>query len=684
MHLTAHSQGVSLSDMPIAHALSIACWRGGRWIAMTPAVDRDGTRVIAAHDGVNATLTFRPRDGWIAYDLHATADAPTRVRLLLALPGARGAFHLIPGVLHGDNNLPRAEPGHFPNLTLAHPESVSCAPYWEFRADRASHPLSMLLADGAAAGVWIDPYSDAKQQADGFIRNGVCAQLAHDGGADACGVTLGYRNDPVTFINKDDWADASEHALTEARASGGIMLLNAASRLEAHRIVRTVYEQHRDCPTAALSQREAAAALLDALLRINWHDAQGRNAVGGRSGQMSEFFGGGYFREHFTNMRVVDKRTMQLQAWRTLPEIGWTGGGVIGYPLLVAAHTFADATADQRARYVLDLVSQAYRPESGLRWEVCGKHEGKRMNWWWSGYLVQDVHASYVNASAAYYSLKAVRFARDVLGERRDDWLATDLKVLDAMLDLQLPDGGFGFTYSPDEHKVLDTEGFGGSYFVPAMALAHVLTGESKYLESARRGIAYYHAFVRDLNCWGTPLDTWKAVDEEGNLGFIRGARLMHEITGEQQHLDMLVDGANYEYLWRYGFRARPEYPPLKNSPFNSCGGSITSVSNPHIHPMGVNVCDDLKYLATQLAGDDRAYHQARCDDGLQWAANIVSMYPRHTGYGAPGVLSERWCPSDGLVVETFADGSPSSLWFAYNGWAAAAVLEGLVEAGGM
>ena len=42
--------------------------------------------------------------------------------------------------------------------------------------------------------------------------------------------------------------------------------------------------------------------------------------------------------------------------------------------------------------------------------------------------------------------------------------------------------------------------------------------------------------------------------------------------------------------------------------------------------------------------------------------------------------VAARFCPSDGLTLETFPDGTPSSLWFACNGWAAAAVLEGLAE----
>jgi len=92
---------------------------------------------------------------------------------------------------------------------------------------------------------------------------------------------------------------------------------------------------------------------------------------------------------------------------------------------------------------------------------------------------------------------------------------------------------------------------------------------------------------------------------------------------------------------------------------------------------MGIFVSHDLQYLAATGGGD---VHARRCADGLDWGLNCIELYPEISGYGCRGVLTERFCPSDGLTIETFPDGSPSSLWFSYNGWAAAAVLEGLAE----
>jgi len=67
-----------------------------------------------------------------------------------------------------------------------------------------------------------------------------------------------------------------------------------------------------------------------------------------------------------------------------------------------------------------------------------------------------------------------------------------------------------------------------------------------------------YHRDVQRIEAFGTPMDTALAPDSEGILGFIRGARVMHQQTGEAQYLEMLDHGLRYEYLWRYAYRARP------------------------------------------------------------------------------------------------------------------------------
>jgi hypothetical protein len=92
---------------------------------------------------------------------------------------------------------------------------------------------------------------------------------------------------------------------------------------------------------------------------------------------------------------------------------------------------------------------------------------------------------------------------------------------------------------------------------------------------------------------------------------------------------------------------------------------------------MSLIVAGEFAYLAAQT-GD--TYHRDRLADVVQWALNSIELYPAVMGYGRLGVMSERFCPSDGLLEERYPDGTPASTWFTYNGWGAAAALEGLIS----
>jgi hypothetical protein len=93
---------------------------------------------------------------------------------------------------------------------------------------------------------------------------------------------------------------------------------------------------------------------------------------------------------------------------------------------------------------------------------------------------------------------------------------------------------------------------------------------------------------------------------------------------------------------------------------------------------MSVVATSDLEYLARHTNDD---YHQQRADDGMAWLMNTMELYPDTMGYGRYGVLSERTCPSDGLLVERYADsGAPASTWWSYNAWAAGSAMEAIGE----
>ena len=66
--------------------------------------------------------------------------------------------------------------------------------------------------------------------------------------------------------------------------------------------------------------------------------------------------------------------------------------------------------------------------------------------------------------------------------------------------------------------------------------------------------------------------------------------------------------------------------------------------------------------------------------DGTAWMMQNLELYPEKSGYGRYGMVSERFCPSDGLVTERYSDGRPYSSWFTFNLWATANVLEAIMD----
>jgi hypothetical protein len=658
MKFENYGENIQLHDVHFSLSLRVFFLKDEEWRLSNLKAAGDRT-FQAKEEGICLALTFDEAAGCgLPYHLEFTSDFETRIKLELELLDEKELFHLIPANIFGDNNIAMAKPNEYPILTDGYPEEAFCSTVWEFRADRASHPVSILCCAKGAVGISIDPYSP--MPGEEHVRNGVFAQLPNQ-----FGVTLGYCNTPFTFITKRQINKATYDLSKSALASGKIYSSYGKGRQEAHKILRHVYYAYHETPEFKKTYGEAAKSLIDAFINISWSDLV----------------------KNYTNLNCTVPDDNHLKPWRQLPEIGWTAGGVMAYPFAVGEYVLGIDRSyfrDRKSyRELLDEIAACYNEKSGLlndvtipNWRV--GFEPSNVNGWWADFgLVKDCHCAYTVGSALAYMMRTLRFLKQYKNESNENWLDISLKVLDTMVELQGENGSYGYTYSAIEKKVLDWEGFAGCWFAESMAYGYEFTHDEKYVASAKKALEYYYGFVKGICCWGTPMDTWKSVDEEGNLAFIRAARLLHEITGEKRYLKMLEAGANYEYIWKYAYRVQQDLPPLKDSNWNSCGGSVTSVSNPHIHPMGMLVLKDLEYLAEQTHD---AYHKDRARDTIAFMMNTMELYPEVTGYGRYGVLTERFCASDGLIIEHFSDGTPSSSWFSYNGWAGAAALEGIVE----
>ena len=158
-------------------------------------------------------------------------------------------------------------------------------------------------------------------------------------------------------------------------------------------------------------------------------------------------------------------------------------------------------------------------------------------------------------------------------------------------------------------------------------------------------------------------------------LSYIRAVRMLHELTGKEKYLDHLRDALCYEYSFKLCYNTPVQVPPLSALHWSSCGGSITSVANPHIHPMSSTVIDEMLYY---LRFRTDSYIRSRLEDTALWSLQTFNTHDGEYGYGRTGWMSERFCHCEGLLVEKYPDGSPASTWFALMPWACGSILEGI------
>ena len=185
----------------------------------------------------------------------------------------------------------------------------------------------------------------------------------------------------------------------------------------------------------------------------------------------------------------------------------------------------------------------------------------------------------------------------------------------------------------------------------------------------------YHNRYVAHMECYGAPLDTSKAVDSEGILGYIKAVGCLYAITGDAMYLDRMREAFAYECSFRFCWNSPVGVPPLNEVGWSSCGGSVTSTSNAHIHPMSSVAIEDMVYY---LRYRNDTYIASRLCDAVGWSCQTYNLKDGEYGYGRVGWMSERFCHCQGFLDERYPDGSLCSTWRCLMPWAAGAILDGL------
>lgn len=591
------------------------------------------------------------------------------IRFQLSLQKLDSRFFL-PAFLYGRNKGECAANGKwfYPRIREGSVE-IPYSPWWMVRSDRLSHPAALAYEHGHVLGVSGSPYyltEQGRKRAWVPGQSGVFYQYAGFGCSLEEGwlaYTLGYENAPQLFVNSDTIEERQALGSNCFQIEVGetirfyLQLYDYQTEHESgvSAAIRHVYECYHEPPRMGSSIYQATEDLSEAIAADAWI-AEGNN--------------------YSTQVYEREDGSFSYNQWFS---ISWTGGVEVAVPMLMAGLRLQrENMREQALLCIQDIVEHSMNAASGLPYDACTDGVWS-VDGWWRGHMHAKGHASYLAGQAVYYVLKGYEYEKR-LGQRiHTDWLEFAEKIICKMETTKNSDAEYPYIWSEKTGAGLEYDAFSGTWCLASAAYYCFLTGDKQWLAGlAQSEVHYYETYVRHMECYGTPLDTDKAVDSEGILAYCKAVHYLHLLTGEEQYLDHLRDGLLYEFSFKFCYNSPVQVPPLSKLGWSSCGGSVTSTCNPHIHPMSNNIVDEMLYY---LCYREDSYIRGRMEDTVAWGCQTYNTYAKEYDYGRKGWMSERFCHSEALLVERYPDGTPASTWFALLPWGSSNIIEGMTGA---
>ena len=599
------------------------------------------------------------------------------VHLKIMINANRPKFFM-PGFMYNTNTADKPSSGRkaFPRIKRT-PGGKPESDFFMTRSDRLAEPVSLVYSEGHVWGIAAPPYwveengrpvpisfeEDFKKPGNAsFLQYGGFSCNINDNGSVSAGYTLGYEDAPWLFVQT---ANVFER---EALDDNNSFCIEAGETIEFpitvydyaggdersiyNALIHTYTRFHEMPRTISGMDEDKAVFLLSAAIRDNaWLEEE----------KMYSGF-------------VFDRE--KGPGFNKIGSLSWTNGLAVAVPMLFAANRMRDEKArNQSISFIDNVIENSFNKDSGLLYDAVEDGRWSVYGWWYNG-MHSGGHSAYLNGQAVYYILKAYLSEKKEHNLTHDNWISFVAPVISKM-NLEInSDNEYPFSFSERTGTGLEYDSMGGAWCLAATALYEHVTQDREYLDIIKKSEQhYFDAFVGKCECYGGPLDTDKAVDDEGILAYIRAVRILHEITGEEYLLDHMKDALHYEFSFKLSYNTPVSVLPLSKTGWSSCGGSITSVANPHIHPMSSTIIPEMRYYVDI---HDDGYIRSRLEDTVKWSLQTFNTYEKEYDFGGPGWMSERFCFCRGLLTEKYPDGSPASTWFALMPWASASIIEGL------
>jgi len=586
----------------------------------------------------------------------------------------------MPGFMYGRNRAeaPLSTPRKFPRIRKGEP-SLPASPFWMVRGDRLSNPSAFLYGEGRILGLGAAPYwvkdeekkkawsADSILQAEAFYQYaGYSCDIEKviDGETYAAiGYTLGYENAPWLFVQSLTIHERAQLSDTNCfvlevgeKVSFEIRVYDYTAEKEAavQDAIENEYNIVHQAPRrlTGMSLRKATKDIATAIADAAWID------------------------EEAAYSGFVFEQPDGSHTYNYLGSLSWTNGLSVAVPMLLSGLRLQDERIrGQALRAIQNIVEHCMNPASGLPYDAV-QHGNWNLNGWWYDIMYIGGHSGYIVGQALYYILKAYDYEKRLKGIEHADWFAMVRLIIERLQKTKNGEGEYPFVLSEETGAGIAYDSLGSSWCLAASAYYSVLTGDKSYLAGMQESEqGYYEKYIKRFEAYGGPLDVDRAVDSEGNLAYIRAVRYLHMLTEEEKYLCHMKDAIGYELSFKFAYNSPVKISPLSRVGWSSCGGTITSTANPHIHPMSSTIVDELLYYVNKTC--DR-YVEERMRDTVLWGCQSYNTVDKEYDYGQIGWMSERFCYSEGLVTEKYPDGRPASTWFALMPWASASILEGM------
>ena len=135
-----------------------------------------------------------------------------------------------------------------------------------------------------------------------------------------------------------------------------------------------------------------------------------------------------------------------------------------------------------------------------------------------------------------------------------------------------------------EKGECLYRDGTVGAFMIPPMLVAHKVTGDESYLQSALQAYnCYYDEFIKNGYTTAGALDTW-CIDKESSMPLLRSSLNLFDITGDSTYIDKAEQISYYlsTWLWHYSANYDNDTDMIRYG-YNTFGATSVSVQHHHL-----------------------------------------------------------------------------------------------------